>query len=266
MPDPTAAAPWTVTLAWTPDQNFGAVSTLTGRAPLHAVMGLLNAGETVAVVAAEHGLSGEEVAVLDRLRQELGGPQGPEPAADEVLLVRLPGRGSGRVTVGHSRLTAATVLRLLADATPATVAATYPSLTVSGVSVLAQLAQDIAHGEREPVDLDTLTGWVELALESSAIEVDVYETDQAGSRAGMSVEPLRRLTRCLRSAGLLDEHADGESPTDSPDVPDSWGLDRAETPTDDDLTAILDRWVPPATIGQVRDIIRGLLGRNPTAR
>lgn len=141
MPDSTAAAPWTVTLAWTPDQNFGAVATLTGRAPLHAVLGLLHAGETAAVVAAEHGLSREEVAVLDRLRREFTDePPGAAP--------------------------------------------------------------------REPVDLDTLIGWVELALESSAIEVDVWETDQAGSRAAMSVEPLRRLTRCLRSAGLLDEYAD----------------------------------------------------------
>lgn len=139
---PTPAAPWTVTLAWTPGQNFGAVATLTGRAPLHAVLGLLHAGEPVDVVAAEHGLSREEVAVLDRLRHELG---------DEPL-----------------------------GAAP-----------------------------REPVDLDTLIGWVELALESSAIEVDVYETDQAGARAGRSPDPMRRLTRCLRSAGLLDEYDDG---------------------------------------------------------
>lgn len=141
MPDPSAAAPWTVTLAWTPDQNGGAVATYPGRAPLHAVMGLLRAGEPVDAVAAEHGLSGEEVAVLDRLRHEIGDE--PHPAV-----------------------------------------------------------------QREPVDLDTLIGWVEQALESSAIEVDVWETDQAGSRAALSVEPLRRLTRCLRSAGLLDEYDD----------------------------------------------------------
>lgn len=142
MTDPAAAAPWTVTLAWTPDQNFGSVSALNGRVPLHAIFGLLRAGETHETVAAEYGLSGEEVAVLDRLRHEF---------ADEPLAATLP----------------------------------------------------------PPVELDTLIGWVELALESSAIEVDVYETDLAGSRAALSPNPMHRLTRCLRSAGLLDEY-DGD--------------------------------------------------------
>lgn len=50
----------------------------------------------------------------------------------------------------------------------------------------------------DPVDLDTLTGWVEAALESSDIEVEVREADG-------TVSPLRRLVRSLRSAGLLDE-------------------------------------------------------------
>lgn len=52
----------------------------------------------------------------------------------------------------------------------------------------------------EPADLDTLTGWVETALDSSDIRVTVQEEDGSAS-------PLRRLVRCLRSAGLLDETA-----------------------------------------------------------
>lgn len=30
-------------------------------------------------------------------------------------------------------------------------------------------------------------------------------------------------------------------------------------PSDDDLTALLDQWVPPATIGEVRRVVRRLL-------
>lgn len=178
MPDPTASAPWTVTLAWTPDQNFGAVSALNGRVALHAIFGLLYAGESHESVAAEYGLSGEEVAVLDQLRHEtceMREPQAPTPSGTPGAHFRASPRSAG------SR----------ADPTP-----------------------------RVPVDLGTLIGWVELALESSAIEVDVWETDPAGTRAAKAVEPLRRLTRCLRSAGLLDETDDGESPIlDDKDTP-----------------------------------------------
>lgn len=66
-PESTAAAPWTVTLCWTPTQNGGQVSVLSGRAPLSAVLGQLHAGATPAAIAADYGLTVEEIAVLQRL-------------------------------------------------------------------------------------------------------------------------------------------------------------------------------------------------------
>ncbi|MDN5920794.1 MAG: hypothetical protein L0I76_37785, partial [Pseudonocardia sp.] len=55
--------------------------------------------------------------------------------------------------------------------------------------------------------LEELTEGVELAMESSAIEVTVWETHPAETggrwrtdRTGESTDPIRRLTRCLRSA------------------------------------------------------------------
>ncbi|MDN5916618.1 MAG: hypothetical protein L0I76_16200 [Pseudonocardia sp.] len=67
------------------------------------------------------------------------------------------------------------------------------------------------------LSLDDLIEGVELALESSAIEVTVWETHPAETggrwrtdRTGESTDPLYRLTRCLRSAGLLDERRDDD--------------------------------------------------------
>lgn len=70
-PEPSAANPWRVELCWTPDQNSSHVSVYPSRAPLYAVWGLLNSGETLLAVAGEHGLTEEQVRVLDLLRREV---------------------------------------------------------------------------------------------------------------------------------------------------------------------------------------------------
>lgn len=69
-PEPTAADPWTVTLCWTPRQNYGQVSIWPGRGPVSAVWGLLTAGEDAATVAGEHHATPVEVQVLEQLRME----------------------------------------------------------------------------------------------------------------------------------------------------------------------------------------------------
>lgn len=69
--DPTASNPWTVTLCWTPEQNCGQVAVFPSRAPLSAVWGLLTAGEPPEVAAAEHGLTVQQVRVLDELRRHV---------------------------------------------------------------------------------------------------------------------------------------------------------------------------------------------------
>lgn len=68
---PDSRYPLTVTLAWTPDQNFGAVSTLNGRAPIAAVVGQLRAGDPAAEVAEEFGITETEVVLLARLAADL---------------------------------------------------------------------------------------------------------------------------------------------------------------------------------------------------
>lgn len=70
-PGSTPSSPWTVTLAWVPGQNFGAVSVMPGRAPVTAIVGRLRAGEPVGDVAADYAISVEEVEVLWRLAQDL---------------------------------------------------------------------------------------------------------------------------------------------------------------------------------------------------
>lgn len=70
MSDPTAAAPWTATLAYTPGQNGGAVSMLDGRVSLPAVMGLLAAGEPPEVVAAEYNCTVEAARVIAQLLED----------------------------------------------------------------------------------------------------------------------------------------------------------------------------------------------------
>lgn len=71
MTAPTARDPWTLTLCWTPDQNFGAVAIYPGRAPATALVGLLRAGTPVDEVAAEFGISVGAVEVLSRLVDDL---------------------------------------------------------------------------------------------------------------------------------------------------------------------------------------------------
>lgn len=76
MVEPTATNPHTITLCWTPEQNFGQVSVYPTRAPVYAVLGLLRAGEAPETVAHEHGLSVDEVRLLGRLADELTEPGG----------------------------------------------------------------------------------------------------------------------------------------------------------------------------------------------
>lgn len=66
----TAKDPWTVTLGWTPDQNFGRVSVMPNRTPVYAIVGLLRAGETHETVASEFDLAVEQVKVIDWLGDE----------------------------------------------------------------------------------------------------------------------------------------------------------------------------------------------------
>lgn len=73
MPEPTAANPHTITLCWSPEQNFGQVSLLSTRAPAPVVLGALRAGDTPETVAAEYGLSVDEVRLLQRFAEELVG-------------------------------------------------------------------------------------------------------------------------------------------------------------------------------------------------
>jgi uncharacterized protein (DUF433 family) len=73
MAEPTAADPWTATLAWTPDQNGGAVSVMPSRVMLTAVWGALDAGEYPDIVANEYGLDHHTVHVLNILRRDLRG-------------------------------------------------------------------------------------------------------------------------------------------------------------------------------------------------
>jgi uncharacterized protein (DUF433 family) len=70
MADPTAAEPWTVTLAWTPDQNFGRVATLDRRIPLFAIIGAIRAGDLLDEIADDYDLTTEQVEVLARLAEE----------------------------------------------------------------------------------------------------------------------------------------------------------------------------------------------------
>lgn len=70
VPEPTAADPWTVTLAWTPDQSHGYVSTLEGRVPIASIVGLIRVKETHAQIAAEYGLPIEQVQLIARLADE----------------------------------------------------------------------------------------------------------------------------------------------------------------------------------------------------
>jgi uncharacterized protein (DUF433 family) len=70
MAEPTAAAPWTVTLAWAPDQNFGRVSTLNHRVPLFAIVAAIRAGDLLDEIADDYDLTTEQVEVLARLAAE----------------------------------------------------------------------------------------------------------------------------------------------------------------------------------------------------
>lgn len=80
---PTARRPWTVTLCWTPDQNFGRVAVMPNRHPVSAVWDLLIAGDDPGTVAEEHAVTPTEVRVLDQLRREINdGPTRAEVIAE----------------------------------------------------------------------------------------------------------------------------------------------------------------------------------------
>lgn len=143
-------------------------------------------------------------------------------------------QNGGAVSVHPSRSPVHAVLgRLRAGEARDEVAQDF-GLAVEAVEVLARLADELADagathltasdsksGRRgldasapEPADLDTLVGWVESALDSSAIEVEVHELEPAGHgwrrsghgwRRSGQTSPLSRLVRCLRVNGLLDE-------------------------------------------------------------
>lgn len=70
--EPTAPAPRTVEIAWTPDQNFGRVSTLNRRVPLFAIARAVRAGDSVEEIADDYGLTVEQVTVIARLAEEVG--------------------------------------------------------------------------------------------------------------------------------------------------------------------------------------------------
>jgi hypothetical protein len=62
--------------------------------------------------------------------------------------------------------------------------------------------------KRRLMSLDELMEAVENALDSADIDVAVFERSQGGfmERAALSSDSLHRLTRCLRSHGLLNEY------------------------------------------------------------
>lgn len=65
----------------------------------------------------------------------------------------------------------------------------------------------------EPLlSLEELTEAVETACDVAAIEVEIHELDlgRDGWQRSGKVSPLRRLVKCLRSSGLLDERRDGQ--------------------------------------------------------
>jgi uncharacterized protein (DUF433 family) len=76
-----------------------------------------------------------------------------EPDADELLLVRMPGRMSGRATIGHSRLPLTTILGYLraGDSIDLVIAA-YPSLTAEQARVVDVLRSELD----EPDDAEAL--------------------------------------------------------------------------------------------------------------
>lgn len=67
MSEPTAAEPWTVTIGWTPDQNGGRPCVMPRRVPLHAIVGLIHAGEDTQAVADEFDLTVEQVGMIEIL-------------------------------------------------------------------------------------------------------------------------------------------------------------------------------------------------------
>lgn len=71
MTQPTAADPWLLTLAWTPDQNWGAVSLLPSRTPVWVVIEQLLAGTTRGALATEYDLTDEAITVLANLAADL---------------------------------------------------------------------------------------------------------------------------------------------------------------------------------------------------
>lgn len=77
--EPTAVSPWTVTLAWTPGQNFGRVSVMPRRSPVFAILGRVRAGEPVSEVADDYDVTVEEVQVLRHLADDIRRTRLPQP-------------------------------------------------------------------------------------------------------------------------------------------------------------------------------------------
>ena len=70
----------------------------------------------------------------------------------------------------------------------------------------------------EPLSLDALTERIESALEVACKHVELYDVGEDGEHRlyqpdpddDRLMSPLARITRCLRSAGLLNEYDDGD--------------------------------------------------------
>jgi uncharacterized protein (DUF433 family) len=69
---PTAADPYTVTLSWSPDQNFGRVSTYEKRVPLFAIVRAIRSGETLDEIADDYDLPVQHISVIAHLAAEVG--------------------------------------------------------------------------------------------------------------------------------------------------------------------------------------------------
>jgi uncharacterized protein (DUF433 family) len=127
--------------------------------------------------------------------EELAREAVPQPAvpdgddADELLLVRMPGRKSGRVTIGHSRLPVETIWELIAagDDDDRLVAA-FPAVDAAALRVLRRLRDDLT--EPEP-DGD----FVPARLDAAADALATHALADTGAYSG-----LRYAARQLRNA------------------------------------------------------------------
>lgn len=89
--------------------------------------------------------------VLAALADQPSTPSAERYTTDELLLVVQPGRMSGRVTIGRSRLPLTTVLRrVLAGASAGEITEAYPLVTGDQLAVLDQLCVELSAGEHLP--------------------------------------------------------------------------------------------------------------------